>query len=109
MLNTKWRVRPAPLRARNRRFFVPQGVRQRFPDAAHLCGWNAEGYLGIRLLSLTGEFRGIVAVVHDRPFEDTAIARSVIAIFSARAAAEIDRVEADEGLWENEQRLAKCH
>jgi PAS domain S-box-containing protein len=86
-------------------FFVPRGVRQRFPEAAHLNGWKAEGYLGIRLLSLTGEFRGIVAVVHDRPFEDTAIARSVIAIFSARAAAEIDRVEADEGLWANEQRL----
>ena len=96
---------PCAFAGTDQAYFVPQGVRQRFPAAVYLSGWNAEGYLGIRLLSLTGEFRGIVAVVHDRPFEDTAIARSVIAIFSARAAAEIDRVEADEGLWENEQRL----
>ena len=85
--------------------FFPQGVRERFPAAGFLRDWTAEAYLGVTLRSTGGHFKGILAVIHDQPVHDTTLARSIIGIFAARAAAEIGRLEADEGLWENELRL----
>lgn len=84
---------------------VPQGVRERYPAAGFLRDWNAESYLGVTLRSTSGHFKGILAVIHDQPVHDTTLARSIIGIFAARAAAEIGRLEADEGLWENERRM----
>ena len=85
--------------------FISHGVASRYPRASLMQSWKAEAYLGASLRSVTGQFKGIVAVVHDAPVHDTSIARSLIAIFAARAAAEIGRLEADEEIRENEQRL----
>jgi PAS domain S-box-containing protein len=85
--------------------FISQGVASQYPHAPLLWSWQAEAYLGTALRSVTGQFKGIVMVAHDKPVHDSSIARSLITIFGARAAAEIGRLEADEGLRENERRL----
>ncbi len=85
--------------------FYAQGVQERFPDAGFLKTWNAEAYLGVAIRSASGHTKGTIAVIHDQPVHDTTLARSIIGIFAARAAAEIGRLEADESLWENELRM----
>jgi PAS domain S-box-containing protein len=69
----------------------PHGVRERFPEDAMLTEVGAECYLGAPLLDAGGRPLGLIAVLGRRPLADPTIAESVMRIFAARAAAELER------------------
>jgi PAS domain S-box-containing protein len=69
----------------------PAGVRERFPQDRMLVDIGAECYLGAPLLDASGRPLGLIAVIGKRPLADPATAESVLRIFAARAAAELER------------------
>ncbi len=69
----------------------PAGVRERFPRDRMLADMGAECYLGTPLLDAAGRPLGLIAVIGRRPLADPPTAESVLRIFAARAAAELER------------------
>ena len=69
----------------------PAGVRSLFPRDAGLVRLEAEGYAGTALLDSRGAPLGILVAVSRRPIAREGLWRSVLEIFAARAAAEIER------------------
>jgi formate hydrogenlyase transcriptional activator len=76
-----------------------------FPDDAGLADWRAESYAGVPLLDTEGKVVGHLAVIDDRPMRQGARALSIMRIFAARAAAELERLQAEQRLRESEQRF----
>jgi len=87
--------------------FYPRGVQEQFPQDEGLVGLAVHCYLGVRLQSAEGEPLGLLTVMHTRSLEDEAVARSVLGIFAARAAAEIERLRATAALERSEERFGK--
>jgi PAS domain S-box-containing protein len=69
----------------------PEGVAERFPDDAWLREVGAECYVGAPLFDQDGDPLGLIAVLGRQRLENPEIAESVVRIFAARAAAEIER------------------
>jgi PAS domain S-box-containing protein len=69
----------------------PGGVRSLYPRDAGLARLQAEGYAGTALLDSRGAPLGILVAVSRRPIARERLWRSVLEIFAARAAAEIER------------------
>jgi diguanylate cyclase (GGDEF)-like protein/PAS domain S-box-containing protein len=74
------------------------GVQDRFPRDAMLGQMGAQAYVGTPLLDSAGRALGLMAAIWTQPFESTAFAESLLRIFAARAAAELERLKAEEGL-----------
>jgi diguanylate cyclase (GGDEF)-like protein/PAS domain S-box-containing protein len=69
----------------------PSGVARRFPRDRALAEKGIEAYVGAPLLDSNGEPQGLLAVLFRRPLDDPAHAESLLRIFAARAAAELER------------------
>jgi PAS domain S-box-containing protein len=78
-----------------RKYICERGVRDRVPGSQWLASLAAESYVGIPLFAATGQVLGIVAVLDDRPIQAPAHAESIMRIFAARAAAELERTRAE--------------
>jgi signal transduction histidine kinase len=74
----------------------PQGIREMFPDDHLLADMDAESYLGAPLLDSSGEPLGILAVLDNKPIENTSLVKSIVSIFAGRAAAELERQHAED-------------
>jgi diguanylate cyclase (GGDEF)-like protein/PAS domain S-box-containing protein len=74
------------------------GVRERFPEDRILAQMGAEAYVGTPLLDSAGRALGLIAAVWTRRMENTDFAESLMRIFAARAAAELERLKAEESL-----------
>ncbi|MBL8473370.1 MAG: PAS domain-containing protein [Rhodocyclaceae bacterium] len=72
-----------------RSFFCPDGVGARFPAEA-----GYEGYLGLPIFSSAGEVMGHLAFLDTRRMDDAMLVESIYRIFTARAAAELERLQA---------------
>ena len=75
-------------------YCCPSGVSKAFPDDEYLRLIQAEGYLGVALLNADGIAIGELCIIDTRPLKDPERMQSVLQIFAARAAAEIDRQSA---------------
>jgi PAS domain S-box-containing protein len=73
----------------------PRGVQALFPRDALLAEMQVESYMGVPLRDSAGRVLGNLAVMHDRPLEDELLARSLLTIFSVRAATELERRRAE--------------
>jgi len=73
----------------------PQGVAQQFPLDAGLGRNGIEGYVGTSLHGADGTALGVLVVMHRKPIERSQFWASMIEIFGARAAAEIERSRAE--------------
>ena len=73
----------------------PQGVAQQFPLDAGLARNGIEGYVGTSLHAADGTALGVLVVMHRKPIERAQFWASLIEIFGARAAAEIERARAE--------------
>ncbi len=82
----------------------PRGVAEQFPRDRRLGEWGVVGYYGAPLLDPAGEKVGVLAALHDAPFEPTAQQRAVFRICQRRAEAEMSRLTAQERLLEREAR-----
>jgi len=80
------------------------GVQTRFPRDAILVELGLESYLGVPLLDAAGQPLGHLAVFDSRPMPAQPNFFYIFEIFATRAAAELERLEAERRLHESEQR-----
>src|ERR687886_953449 len=80
-------------------------LQQLFPLDLDLVGLNAESYLGIPLYSTSGQIIGHMCILDDKPLLREQQGRSILTIFAARAAAELERRLAEQALLKTNQEL----
>src|SRR5262245_22754926 len=88
-------------------FCCREGVQERFPACSSLGDLNAVSYMGAPLFNSAGQLIGNLCIIDNKPLDDEHRAKSVLEIFAARAAAEIERKRAEDALRESEERLAR--
>jgi PAS domain S-box-containing protein len=76
----------------------PDRLGQRFPDEPMLRTHDIEAYAGYPLTDLTGRTLGLVSIASRAPLRRLDRIESVMQIFAVRAAAEIERLRAEEAL-----------
>ncbi|HED13723.1 MAG TPA: PAS domain S-box protein [Gammaproteobacteria bacterium] len=76
----------------------PSGVQQQFPEDRMLANMGVEGYIGTPLFDSRGAPLGILVVLDRKPLRHTEQVRELLEIFAVRAAAEIERLQAEEVL-----------
>ena len=83
--------------------FYPERLQDRFPRG-DLRGFVPESYAAFPLSDTQGVPLGLIAVANRKPMADPARFESVLQIFAARAASEIERRRADETMRAREER-----
>ncbi|MEC4894988.1 MAG: GAF domain-containing protein [Oscillatoria sp. PMC 1051.18] len=78
--------------------FYPQKVQELFPEALALKAMTAECYLGLPLLNKEQRVIGTLCINSDRPLKNEENAKAIMSVFAARAAAEIQRQQAERAL-----------
>jgi PAS domain S-box-containing protein len=86
--------------------YFGSGVSRLYPDDQLLSTLGVECYLGVPLVDADGAPTGILAVMHGRPLDRPEWAQTVLNVFAARAAAELQRLGALNLLRASEERLA---
>ncbi len=71
------------------------GVQQRFPQDKLLQEMGGKSYMGAPLFDSAGEPIGLIALLHSQPLSNFQRAESILTISAARAAAELERRQAD--------------
>ncbi len=87
------------------RFFCPTGAQARFPQDKELAKLKVDAYFGLRLAGSDGRTLGHLCVMDEVPLEDERWLASILEVFAARAAAEIERMQADQAMRESEERF----
>jgi PAS domain S-box-containing protein len=82
---------------------------EEFPTDAVLREEGIEAYVGTTLRDSSGQPRGQLSVMFRRPVENGEFALSLLKIFAAPAAAELERRHNERSLSEQHQRLASIH
>ncbi len=96
---------PCELLARQKLQSYASGVRKQFPLDGMLTELNIEGFVGSLLSGSSGEAFGVMAMLFRRPLENVPLAESILQIFAARAATELDRKRAEQELHRSEERF----
>lgn len=91
--------------ARGDTCYYPEGIQQLFPDDPWLREVGAEGYIGTPLRDSTGRIIGLVEVLDAAPIYRSRDVGSIMQIFAARAAAELERVRIERELHRNRELL----
>ncbi len=76
----------------------PRNLQQIFPKDYELVKLNAESYIGVPLINSSGTILGHLVVIDEIPIEDGSTELSILKIFAARAAAELERQKVEEKL-----------
>ena len=84
----------------------PEKIQSLFPEDKDLVSLEAEGYLGTPLCDGSGKVLGHLAVMDTKPMTATSAEISILKIFAARAAAELERVRAQRDADRRNQELA---
>jgi PAS domain S-box-containing protein len=91
----------------------PSSVCQFFPRDPVLLDLRAESYVGVTLFGYTGKPIGLIAVIGRRPLEKQTTVESTLKLVSVRAAAELERQDAEAALRtslaEKEMLLKEIH
>ena len=83
----------------------PRNVRGLFPKDKVLQELLAEGYVGTTLWSSQGQPIGLIALIWRQPLADSQLATSILQLVAVRAAGELERRQAQQDLFETNQRL----
>jgi PAS domain S-box-containing protein len=83
---------------------LPTGVSQRFPGHAFLDERGVEGYMAVPFYDGGGRALGFLSVFDERPMPAEPRRLFILRIFAARAAAEIERLRAEQRLQDSEPR-----
>jgi PAS domain S-box-containing protein len=89
--------------------FYPDHVQDLFPKETDLVAMKAVCYLGVPLFDAAGAPLGHIFVIDDKPMSNPERAKSIISIFAARAAMEIQRKHAEDQIKEQATLLNKAH
>ena len=83
----------------------PREVRYLFPGDALLQEMRAESYVGATLWNFEGKPIGLIAIIGRRPLVNPPLVKSILKLVAMRAAGELERKEAEEGLNQAHIRL----
>lgn len=70
----------------------PEDLQNLFPADQLLADMGAHAYVGVPVCSSAGKVLGLLAVLHDKPLEDTQMAMDAIGLFAGRTGAELERI-----------------
>lgn len=87
------------------RCYIPEGIQERFPDDAWLREMGIEGFLGAPLTDSSGQVIGLLEVMDTAPIYRSRDVGAILAVFAARAAAELERLRIEAALAQSEDRL----
>ena len=79
-------------------------IQQLFPRDELLVAMEAECYIGIPLHNTRGETIGLIALIGKSPLENEKMTQDLLQIVSIRAAAEIERIRAEQKMRESMER-----
>ncbi len=82
--------------------FYPNNIPQQFPKDMWLRRFAVESYAAAPLFDSTGKAQGLIAVSHSKPLGDRELVESILQIFAARAAGELEREYAGHELRQSE-------
>ena len=85
----------------------PDNLFALYPDAPDIKRTGAVSYLGVPLMDVTGKILGHMAVIDRRPIPEEPRVHAIFRIFAARAAAELQRLRAESGVREREEKLGR--
>ncbi|MBM4124042.1 MAG: PAS domain-containing protein, partial [Nitrospira sp.] len=88
--------------------FHPQDLCRRFPAAEAPAKLGAASYLGAGLRDAAGRVLGLLVVMDTAPMIEEEFSLSLLKIFGARAAAELERKQAEEALRASEAQLRQA-
>jgi PAS domain S-box-containing protein len=83
-------------------FYVRHGVEREYAGDNMLSALGLTGYAGAPLNDSAGRPLGVIAVLHRGPLPERSRVETVLSIFAARAAAELERLAADEARRQSE-------
>jgi len=86
----------------------PCDVQQLFPKDLMLVEMEVQSYVGAPLIDSSNKPIGLIVVMDDKPMENSKQVGTILQIFAARAAAELERLQSEEALQQSEQRLANA-
>ena len=75
-----------------------------FPATSPLSAWPVTSYLGSALRGQAGQVIGLLLLLSPEPIAQTHVATSIIQLFAARAASELQRKKTEDALRDSEQR-----
>lgn len=78
--------------------YCPCGVQEAFPLDPDLVEMGVDSYLGVALKDRTGQVIGVICVLDYETIENIEFARMVLQVFGERAAAELERQQAQQAL-----------
>jgi PAS domain S-box-containing protein len=87
------------------RFYSECSLQQLFPENLDLVDMGAESYFGIALRNSQGHVIGTLCILDRQPIQVLDQAESLLSVFAARAAAELERQQANAALEELNQAL----
>jgi len=85
--------------------YYPCAVQAEFPDDDLLAAMNIESYLGMPLVSAAGDPLGLITIMSCSKISDAQLAKTMLKIFAARAAAELERQQVEHNLRHQEELL----
>lgn len=86
-----------------------EGVQQYFPDDHLLTEMGVESYVGIKLTNSSGNMVGILVSLHDKPLKDILFIKPILTTFALRAAAEIERKQAEEEIKAKQKEIEEIN
>jgi PAS domain S-box-containing protein len=89
-------------------FYCRERVQEMFPQCSSLADLNAVSYMGAPLFNSAGQLIGNLCIIDDKRLNDEQRAKSIMEIFAARAAAEIERKRAEDSLRKSEEELKQA-
>lgn len=96
-----------PVFREGRLVHIQDRVVELYPDDRDLGAVGAVSYMGVPLLDVDGKILGHLAVLDTRPMPRETRLVTLFRIFAARAAAELQRLRAEQRLQEREERLRR--
>lgn len=72
-------------------YYIPNNVKQHYPNNEALLHSNLQGYLGVTLNNSKNQPIGVLACYFQQPIEQLSLAISILQVFAYRIAAELER------------------
>lgn len=85
---------------------IKENVSELFPDSPNL-GIKVASYMGAPLLNINGKTLGLLGVIDDKPMPEKPNNEAIFHIFAARAAAELQRLNAEREIEDKEKKLRR--
>jgi len=101
-------ITPCATVAEARDIRIYDGVREKFPRATYLAGFDAWSWCGVPSLDAEGNVVAVTALMDDKPREFSAEDQQILRLIGQRIAVEFERARMEDKLRENQSRLEEA-